>query len=70
MNSIEQIKEFSKKEARYTTAIESLNELLEKDNEIEPVKHLKQYFEEQRRHVQRVQNNQINDIPVTGATYL
>jgi hypothetical protein len=64
------IKEIQEKVSRYETAIESLEELMQKDNEIEPVKHLQLYLKEQKAHVLRVNNSKIFDIPVNDARFV
>lgn len=55
------------KEARYSTAIESLNELLEKDNEIDAVRQLSLYLKEQRKQIHKEQIKDINNIEVIDA---
>ena len=70
MSKLETIKKLNQKEARYTTAIESLNELLEQDNEIDAVRQLNQYLKERRKEVQRTQVNETYNIPVHGAEIL
>lgn len=64
MSNTESIQDLNEKEARYTTAIESLQELLEKDNEIDPVRQLCHYLKEQRKEVQKIQVKQTYNIPV------
>ncbi|MVO09772.1 hypothetical protein GOQ30_11440 [Flavobacterium sp. TP390] len=58
------IQNLNEKEARYTTDIESLQELIEKDNEIQPVSHLQLYLIQQRKEIHKIQTNQINNIEV------
>lgn len=70
MSKLETIKKLNQKEARYTTAIESLNELLEQDKEIDAVRQLNQYLKERRKEVQRGQVNETYNIPVKDAEFL
>ena len=67
MSNSKIIEHLNEKEARYTTAIESLQELLEKDNEIEAVRHVSLYLKEQRKEVQKNQIKQAYNIKVYDA---
>lgn len=64
MSNSKIIAHLNEKEARYTTAIESLQELLEKDNEIDAVRHVSLYLKEQRKEVQKNQIKQAYNIQV------
>ncbi|WP_130735491.1 hypothetical protein [Flavobacterium sp. J27] len=64
MSKAETFQDLIEKEARYTTAIESLHELLEQDHEIDAVRQLNLYLKEQRKEVQKTQMKYTYNIPV------